>query len=186
VKKSKNISTDISKDITRGDTTESEDGDTIRKTPTETSISNKKKQGIPVQKKKRSRNKITNHIELYDDKCPSDGEGHDIVRRSDNWSFHKKSAENGFVLHMTLDDIKSMINDGKNTQEIKNRTENLHSIASDTDTMPNSSDNSNTYLLPSSRRKHQYFNMSKRFLPRSSCDHSPMDMIDTCLSNHRH
>lgn len=89
------------------------------------------------------------------------------------------------MLHVTLDDIKSMINDGNNTQEIKNREENPHSIASDTDTMPNSSGNSNKYLLPSPRSKHQYFNMSKRYLPRGSCDHSPMDVIDTCLSNER-
>ena len=59
------------------------------------------------------------------------------------------------MLHVTLDDIKSMINDGNNTQEIKNREENPHSIASDTDTMPNSSGNSNKCLLPSPRRKHQ-------------------------------
>jgi hypothetical protein len=36
----------------------------------------------------------------------------------------------------------------------------LASIASDTDTMPNSSNNSNTNLLPSPRRKHQFFNMN--------------------------
>lgn len=90
VKKSKNISTDVSKDINRGDTTESEDGDTIRKSPSGTLISNKKKRGIPIQKTKRSRNNITNHIGLFDGKFPSDGEGNNIVRRSDNWSFHKK------------------------------------------------------------------------------------------------
>ena len=61
----------------------------------------------------------------------------------------------------------------------------LTSIASDTDTMPNSSNNSNTNLLPSPRRKHQFFNISKRYLPRSSGDHNPMDIIGTCLYNER-
>ncbi|XP_052064182.1 uncharacterized protein LOC127704257 [Mytilus californianus] len=125
---------------------------------------------------KRKRNSKNVKIELNDrdDLSVSSKDGYIHA----NWLYRKQATNNGVLLQVSLDDMKSLLTNNQT------RKQNLKEdyLTSDTDTINTSSNNSGVALLPHVKKKKKDITTSKRFLPSDMTERNSMASTDMYLS----
>ncbi|CAC5369640.1 unnamed protein product [Mytilus coruscus] len=125
---------------------------------------------------KRKRNSKNVKIEFNDrdDMSVSSNDGY----IDDNWLLRNQTSNNGVLLQVSLDDMKSLLtNNQTRKQNIKEDY-----LTSDTETINTNSNNSGVAFPPHVKKKNKDIATTKRFLPSDLTERSSMATTDTYLS----